>query len=110
MSDTMPWDELRDRGDDAELAELAELADFEAEEKERLAWIDGLDEGDPDLAVLVDRPGLAKAICRHGGYEFALVAETRHAVCCTCGHSWLIAVGEGNTDSLPGDLPGVALR
>jgi len=107
MSAMMPWDEYRD-GTDDELA--AELAELEAEEQEWLAWVDALAEGDPDLAVLVTRPGLAKAHCRHGVYEFALDGETRHAVCKTCGHSWLIALGTGDTDYLPADLPSVAQR
>jgi hypothetical protein len=109
MSEMMPWDEYRDGGDDELQAELAEL---EAEEQECMAWVDSLaDEEslrDVGLAVLVTRPGLAKAHCRHGAYEFALDGETRHAVCDTCGHSWLIALGEGDTDYLPADLPGVA--
>lgn len=108
MFELMPWDEYRDGGDDELQAELAEL---EAEEQEWLAWVDTLaEESDPDLAVIVTRPGLAKAHCRHGAYGFALVGETRHAVCRACGHSWLIALGEGDTDYLPADLPGVALR
>jgi hypothetical protein len=108
MFEMMPWDEYRD-GTDDELA--AELAELEAEEQEWLAWVDALaEESDPDLAVLVTRPGLAKAHCRHGVYDFALACETRHAICRTCGHSWLIALGEGDTDYLPADLPGVALR
>jgi hypothetical protein len=90
MSESMPWDEYRDTGDD-ELA--AELAEIELEEAEWLAWVDAIaneEPGDPDLAVLATRPGLAKAYCRHGAYDFALDAETQHAICRTCGHSWLI--------------------
>ena len=100
MFELMPWDESRDGSDDELAAELAEL---EAEEQECMAWVDALAaESDP-------RPGLAKAHCRHGLYEFALDGETRHATCHTCGHSWLIALGDGDTDHMPADLPSVAL-
>jgi len=108
MFNSMPWDEGRDTGDD-ELAD--ELAEMEAEEQEWLAWVDALARGESDFAVPVGpRPGLAKAHCRHGAYEFVLDGQTRHAVCCTCGHTWLIALGAGDTDYLPADLPGVAHR
>jgi|GEM_PF-3510652 len=111
MSELMPWDENRD-GTDDELA--AELAELEAEERECMAWVDSLadeeSEREVGLAVLVTRPGLAKAHCRHGAYGFALDGETRRAICRTCGHSWLIALGAGDTDYLPADLPGLAVR
>lgn len=107
MFERMPWDELRDGGDDGTEAELAEL---EAEERQMLGWIDALAEQQPDPFADLPLPGLAKAYCRHPQYDFALTAETRHAVCCTCGHEWLVVLGDGDTDYLPANLPGVALR
>lgn len=105
MFERMPWDELRDTGEDDEAAELAEL---EAEEREYFAWIDALAEEQAEVGAT--GPGLAKAYCRHERYDFVLTAETRHAVCHTCGHEWLVVLGDGATDHLPADLPGVALR
>lgn len=111
MFELMPWDEYRDGTDDELAAELAELVEEEAEWMARVdALADEESEHDVGLAVLVTRPGLAKAACRHGVYGFALVGDTRHAICRTCSHSWLIALGTGGTDYLPADLPGVALR
>jgi len=118
MFEMMPWDEYRDGSDDELAAELAELVE---EEAEWMAWVDALaDEEsafaadlacDPDLAVPVaTRPGLAKAHCRHGVYGFALVGGVRHARCRDCGHSWLVVVSEGETDTMPANMPGIANR
>lgn len=106
MFERMPWDEMRDSDDEEAAAELAEL---EADEQEQLAWIDALAEEQP-YAFPFMGPGLAKAHCRHPTYDFALTCGSRHAVCRTCGHSWLIVLGDGDADYLPADLPGIALR
>lgn len=48
--------------------------------------------------------------CGHGGYAFILVKGIRYARCQRCGHTWMVVLGTGQTDSLAPDMPGIALR
>ncbi len=50
------------------------------------------------------------ACCQHSRYRFLLVNGMRHAQCCRCQHTWLIVLGDRETDYLPVDLPGIACR
>ena len=48
--------------------------------------------------------------CGHPKYGFLLVSGVRHAQCSDCGHIWMVVLGTGYTDGLPGEMPGIALR
>lgn len=48
--------------------------------------------------------------CGHGNYAFLLVNGMRHARCQRCAHTWLVVLGDGDTDYLAADIPGIALR
>jgi len=51
--------------------------------------------------------------CRtgHAAYGFILLDGIRYAQCCECGHRWLIVLRPyDNTDGLPAEMPGIALR
>jgi len=98
MFPKMPWDEGRDGAED-ELARERVALEIEADER-RFA------------AESPERPGLAKTrpVCGHGAYTFILLDGTRLARCSACGHTWAVMLGTGNTDYMPADLPGIAIR